>query len=971
MSLNPSLEQVRVYNPADSPVRGMASSRHPASLNKGEFYELQNWRLSDYSLKVRGAVREIAQGASTGLRTSGNLGGSAAPDAGTAFELGNSGVIATLFRGAFNWNGTMYAAYANVNETTGALLHTHLYKSSDLSAWSRVYMTWTGNGSSNEEGWWTDNWKLCTFTPVKAPVTISGGTIKVSEEEVLIVSQGPEAVTVGSGYAGFSYSPSNGNPPAVVWSDGIVGFHRELSAPEKVGKLQSIATFPHYVNIGSDTSATVNAFTSDTYATPQSQFDCVVGGGPAADGHTLYVDLNTSLAGYNCSITYTDFDGANVALDIADSDQLVFVYDTVNIKDFWNRVKLEIGDGTNWGTIWNPSDPSCVRIEHSFNDDTDWAKTQADEAYTYRASRTIDSLRVRQTPLAMMAFPKDQIDWGTSTPTDDITSFRFTLLEDYSGTQIIFEIYCICASGSWQGLGQWGQTLFNLRGQSESPGVVIPIGGGALTTEIGGSSYLPVEIPEVPLFYYSYSVPVQSAKAAEYADYALLYRRDWGSETFYGVSGSSGFHQLTELSGTPGYTDSTSATGTFTYKKRAYNYVAKSDWPTAESVAWKTVGYDALDTRRIMPDALHLPLPAHDCAVWANGRLIAGSGSKVWVSEYGNPFRYRWFPRYENGVSDPYSPSVREMQGERVVGMKAVSASMVGANQVYVWTDKTLAALDGADPNQPMNNLGQIGCVGQRALAAFKNQVWMIDDERQVRIYNNGGTGDKTREVVDDLLDAVPSNSIDKAGLYWWRDRLYCSFQEQGANWATAENRIVLVYDPRNDAWTVDREFPAAFGAQQFARFAFSGTEKLVAFGGYGRVFVYDSATEGEKDSVSPDTGANTPTESDIETAIETAEFSDGLFTPMLLGRIGLTVDPMPGGSAHIKRIMRSGEGGTSVSASLNPGGWLWSPIDPGACGRGVGGRFRIEIGAPSHWTVHSIVAEVGTGINGPESDKP
>lgn len=943
----------------------MAPSRNPSALGDGVYQRLENVRLNQGRIIARNPIAEIGQGQPGGLRSSGNLGGASALDAGT--------LPPATFMGAFqDSKGYVYCVHEN------PLGKASVYVSNDLSTWTRVVRTrshWTADYIQGAGGY-DPNIKLTrpiSFVELPVPADFfqydsaaglaPSASFSSPDEVPYSVPRGNNCVVIsGSGedddvvVVGKAASGSEAG-------DWFVEFHRNIPAPTVLNGLHSVAFFANYFDVASSSvTVTVTGTPSMLSNNPNM----------LAPGER-YLEFS-SPGGTSQSSTVSYVYGS--PKDFSQSSHLVFFINAAAVEDFMGPYTIDLLTAANpsgYGRVYNPTSGSSSYLSFQLGADAYWPKREADIQPAVILSNGVR----RRTGIFMVVIPLASIVWSGLTASEkesapsQINGIRITASNISSAGQRAVRILGVAGSGPWTGLGQWAVSNANEYALSESPMVEIMSGVGADSSTIGVSSLYRFAIPEVPFVGYNYRVPIPShirtvngATEWAYANASFVYRREYGSDTYYRVTKFVKYQHTY-----PGtlQTQTSTYTGYGAYTNRYYQ-CSKSALMAAffaNETVLMDVAASAVNFNAPGPGPYSTAIPPHSCAVYAGDRLYVGSGPKLHISQLGNPFRHTLVPTMNGNGVDAYSAIVKTFP-QAIVGMKAVSASMIGANQIYVWTTNDLAAVDGVNPASPANRLLQSGCSSPRSIASYKGAVWALDDEFIYRIYNNGGTGDKTTDVVGTWFAFYAGEYARYVSGAWHQSRLYCTIVTPDSD-IDGGQRVdaVLVYDDRVDAWCMDRIPAPHIELRQLMPVVINKKRRLVAFDREGRVFWYDDPFL-DSDSWS-DPMKNTPTKRDTAVRLLTGYIRTNPQSPVVVHRVGMLCSPLPSGIATIRKtVLHSEHPGPGygdpqqTTILLNRGGWAWSPPEAGtgACGPAV--SLDVSVNAAPGWELHSLVVEAG-----------
>lgn len=984
-----SIQAVPLYNPRTMPCKGMYSYPSPMSIPDGSFSLVQNADIGSMEVVCRQAFTEISQSYGDGLRTSVNIGGApAATGAGTTPMVTEKqywatytakGYDWTCFRGACLWNGTWYAAYKHSSSSAtppfGACVD--IFRSADIyypsstsvagtsiSGWARLTGYSNGNqGSSSAWPQWGpfneasagtnnsmgDTHERVVFTPVKAPYSRDANGKITGETEVLVASNGgmiAEPEYVKQQFPATQWDDYK-SVPLVIWSDGAIGVHRRIDPPKYVSSAKSRVSFSNYAFIGQGPTASY-AYTTINGTTPQTAFGSAttvlseLSGQTNVTGAIAATELTSG--GYTCIMKF-DVGGESVpiplCMDLRNKRQVIIVTDTSEFGEFWDSVAFGIVDNQNRKLLLSSMDtePEVVGFQG------------------YVAINLQGVSEPRKCMYEMRGFTiRSDIDLD-GFDLSAVNGFFFTWLKNEAfNARKVMHVAGFYASGDMPGLTQYAVSWHNYYAQSESQAVVVPLGGGEAMSSLGWHD--DAVIPEHDSFYYRVRlpVPVPNSNALKWGVRSILvYAKPNGMAEFSAIGGKGGYIDLTVNLGT---------TLAAPYSTR-YNLMADGS-----SVSYAWLNDYSIDMKRVAVLDGHMCMPGHTSAVAANNRMYVADGDSLYISEVGNPFRYRSYPKIVDGMLDPAAGTTKKFDGEKVMALAAVSSSVIGANQIYVATDKSLCVVDSSDMSAPASYVGPLGTVSKGAMASFQGRVYTLDSQRQVRLYVNGGIGNPSKGSVEDWFASpvngrgVAPKNLSRVQMLADGDKVYVACAQGDAE----HNNTILVYDTRVDAWTVYAGFPSEFDVAQMAVWEdpYTKRRRFIVFGSYGRIFEM-GAPGTLKDSAGESATSNVIVARDINVKLTTQEYHVNAWERMRFGRLGVLCDSLPGGTMMISREMKCGDSGRPTPMKLYGYGktWRWSPSEAGYASYGVSGKWTVEVNAEAGWRLYSLVGEMERSMAG------
>ena len=208
------------------------------------------------------------------------------------------------------------------------------------------------------------------------------------------------------------------------------------------------------------------------------------------------------------------------------------------------------------------------------------------------------------------------------------------------------------------------------------------------------------------------------------------------------------------------------------------------------------------------PSAFQIVLPTGDTMLSVNDRLfVAGnlvSGGtdpgKVYFSQKEYPFRFSELPSVIDGTFDATSSGSTKLNS-KVTAMATMSASVLGANPVLIWTDRNLFSTDGitATSLSSPRIVAPHGTLSPRSVVTYEDSAFWLDNERQFRSLGGvvGGLGVRR---VEDVFTGIAGSDLANVVSFAFRDRLYVAYKPSGAS----NNTAAMVYDQRTGIWVQD-----------------------------------------------------------------------------------------------------------------------------------------------------------------------
>lgn len=363
-----------------------------------------------------------------------------------------------------------------------------------------------------------------------------------------------------------------------------------------------------------------------------------------------------------------------------------------------------------------------------------------------------------------------------------------------------------------------------------------------------------------------------------------------------------------------------------------YYRVATVDVPTNAYVDNGSAGVSSI---LVAPDQFNEEIPSGSQFVFFNDRLAVGginssSGSpELWISEAGNPFRFRRTVRFLNqGIPDESSAVYILFAGETVTTLKRITGSQFGVNDLLIWTNKGMYTVGGirASRLSQVSPLGKFGTFYPRSVAIYANSVWYVDNEGQVRIVEGGvGTKPVSYQFVDDILRSATLN-IRVCG-FAASTGYQVFFNASGQS----EAQSGLHYDTESEGWVIDT----------FSAFNVEGVE-VIDEGTRRKVYAFDSDSsvwELDVNGQATEDGAGIPIQ------LYGKEYTNDFATKLYAGKMGIVTDGSSGASEdktfttsrYFPFTATSVDGTISVTSANTTTDEAWR-YDSGVSGPEVGG---------------------------------
>ena len=446
---------------------------------------------------------------------------------------------------------------------------------------------------------------------------------------------------------------------------------------------------------------------------------------------------------------------------------------------------------------------------------------------------------------------------------DEIKGIRIEVVAAGLAAGYTFDIRGVAVTGNTPGFAQYGISLKNSGTFTESPGAPyrvfnddqnvdefrernriarlnegrVPRGAAVGFEDVftdGPYFFMPVQSD----MYYNVELPVFapiSTEGARGVDTACIYRKDPGSKSFSFVAevavatynvGAAAWQTVTPLFAT-----------TTSWKARAvYEDNAKS----AE-----------LEEKRRLPDSQALAVQIGFAMGEVDKRVMVGvargAGSPIkqnalMVSEEDRPMMFRPFPRFEGGLEDASSGYLIALGDENVMAVRSGSASGLGSNSAYVWTNRKVRAVVGFKAY----TIAGMGTVAADSVSEHGGVFfWMDQQNVMVAMASSPEAVSlfRVQTLFDDTPDAYRKYYSGLVG----RDLVYMARTPLAGTY----NTRAVVYSQYFQKYVSEDKKEAANPTkfpQKLMHWHFFGGYKVVGFSRTGQLFEYDVADELEDD---------------------------------------------------------------------------------------------------------------------------
>lgn len=637
-----------------------------------------------------------------------------------------------------------------------------------------------------------------------------------------------------------------------------VAKHEEVIAPQVTGWCRVQWGFFDDWPIGGGTSGGGTM----TYAASSANFTSVESGSGVE--RFLLMTASTSAADGD-TVTISDA----TVLVTTPSKQLVMLFEC-NDRAIWQKIKVECREGVGaWNTLWEPTTTTLTMIE---------------EPYDYVSNKSL------------VAFPIEHLNLAS------ISQVRITWKSTSPSASTAMKIYGVWASGCIPGGSEFGLSFYNSGSRGESPGVILPntynarVGGpiaGQFGTWLGGSV-----IPQRSSIYYYpriFFIQPSSTEIAKGVDTMRVYYREADTEGFF--LSATGKVLATYAAGAwAGVTTSGAAT----------SFTSFNPATPASMVSF-------IDEKTSLPYGLHRPIPSGTAMLMANRRLfVAGKTdnstafSVAWMSEWENPFRFLVIPQ-----DGEFSATQVTFDGESIQSFVALASSSIGNNGILCVTDQNIFRFDGPNTirySQP-TRLALIGSRSPMAIAAYKNDLYILDDRLRVQRLMSGFS-DISGLSVDDVFQDIPAAQRSNVSFAFVYDRLYGALTPLTSP-ASTTNKNLAVFNPEIDSWESIDTLPG-FTAR-YVMSAWYDTEKrrrLLVFADDCHVYEY------EKPGETDDYGLT-----GVSTSLGSRSIHEGMNIQLSVHRFRIVSTSSAGSTLNVTRTYLPSGGTATSEIDLTPQG--------------------------------------------------
>jgi len=644
-------------------------------------------------------------------------------------------------------NGLVYAMSAW--QTTGGAAGTYIYSQNlTTGAWTVL------NASSGQFGDTTGAtgafFAGATYTPVDF---VSVKDPRSGLEYIVCIGDAGTGIYDPTNST-FALVPNTGGGTTVAWPEDTSGF-------------SSIPDFPVFFSVKDNTA----------WAPTNSDADWAGTDGVASTTEDYLVMTRSTGAASDATITVV----FTSTIDLSSSRQLVMLVDSKTV-DIIERLKIQIQEGAGSATtVWDPT-TSNYRYEV-----IPAAKVQKDRQVTATETKF------------WVAFNLDHIPAASRNAVDTVI---FTYIGAVAPTTaVVANVYVIAGSGKVSGNAFHALTVFDPYNRVESL-PVFPKIQPEMVKNVGGATLNNMRIPFDQRLFYTYAVGFQNPSTATQVSKVKVYRLD------------------------PGDPD-----------PNRYSYVADvtistysaPNWSLASGTALSILTYSdttvssSRDLRVLAPFPKCRPIPCNCFAGTTIGERMVmakwvGSGAyntpsfgELWISEWGNPFRFYEAP-YEG---DPLSGGKLQMSGEVIYGFAKTATGGYGTESLITFTDKNVYRSLGPT----IQNYLSLGLIAQHgtkyrdSIAVYKDSVFWVDYRQDVMKLSSGGLQNLTRNVISDQFSSLPPTSpylinnaqAHKVSAVYFQNRYYCAVDTSGSDTNSSMRKTrIMVYDDTYNVWSRD-----------------------------------------------------------------------------------------------------------------------------------------------------------------------
>jgi len=452
-------------------------------------------------------------------------------------------------------------------------------------------------------------------------------------------------------------------------------------------------------------------------------------------GTTAYVSAGTGArqsftVQANTATTVTPTNIPTVALDNTSVIKFAVMPDP---QLLYQKLKIEIGDGTNRQTCFDPSNNIGSILV------TSYPSTVSSTALQIAVPMPTAS------PLTLSAITTIRISYVSSAVVKTDAQF-----------------YVMAAGGITQGGASFGAAYHSSGSHQTGPGTVITNKNQVPLSQLSaGTGYGNLYLIEDQRFFYDYLVSADipsSTYTTQGIDILIVYREDVGQGYFYFA--------------TYGIFATYSASNWILWNAGTTT-VTVGLLGNAGPVGGGNCG-NLVNFGKPLPNAGNVCLPVGTASLWIDGRCFVCSGSTLWISEYSQPFLFTKAQRFLSpGNPDPLSGTTILKSGETIQQIVAIGASptsstslggpLDGTGTVYFWTDKNFYKVLGfsAQGLDQTSLVGTHGTLSPNSVARNRTGIYWLDNFGQVCYYTAGMSMIYGVSIPDQQINVISLYKVD------------------------------------------------------------------------------------------------------------------------------------------------------------------------------------------------------------------
>lgn len=215
-------------------------------------------------------------------------------------------------------------------------------------------------------------------------------------------------------------------------------------------------------------------------------------------------------------------------------------------------------------------------------------------------------------------------------------------------------------------------------------------------------------------------------------------------------------------------------------------------------------------------DETAVVMPTGAAVASVNGRLLIGSGPKLWQSAFNDPMHFQPSATVDaDGNIDEASPDSRSYPGENITALRGLPGVVYGVGSLAIFTLSNMYRLAIGKTSQfgsYTSIVGNRGCRHPYSISIMDGAVWFLDSENRVRYTSGGNDGDSPS--LDRVNQRIAGGTLYLSNV----DRVcgiasfdYYAMYYPGSDPATGTADTTpkegLIYDFLTGEWVLDR-FP-------------------------------------------------------------------------------------------------------------------------------------------------------------------